>query len=163
MKHRTNVGILQGNLYGGATAENTYLEAAFDVLWKTNFVQSDADACLFIGHGTKGTTFAAVKIDDFSAAATNRNLLEIYEELSKKYTIRRLVFPRQYLCWTIRRQRDGAVHVSQPAAIQSVIAKMNMEKCNGKHKPYVDRNTLFSANSNDKPATISVKRYEQIL
>ena len=38
LRHGTKVGVLEGNLYGGPTAGNTYLEAAFDLRRRNNFV-----------------------------------------------------------------------------------------------------------------------------
>ena len=37
---------------------------------------------------------------------------------------------------------NGGIHVSQPAAIQTLIGKTNMSKANGKHTPYVDGSNL---------------------
>ena len=164
MRHGTKVGVLEGNLYAGPTAGNTYLEAAFDLLRRNSFVQSNADPFLFIRHGKRGATFVAVAIDYVIASATNRDLLDIFfKELSTKYTVKRLGFHRQYLGWTIRRENDGALHESQPAAIQAVLAETKMADCNGKYTPSVDGSTLHPPNPNDKPATISAKQYKQIL
>ena len=164
MKHSATAGILNGNLYGGPTAGNTYLEAVFSLLRQRKFQQSDADPCSFFRREKKGATFVAVTIDDFIVAASKTSYLDTFHgELSAKYKVKRLGFPKQYLGWTTKRCPDRGIHVSQPAAIQALIGKTNMCHANGKHTPYVDGSNLHPPRKDETEAPVSAKKFQQIL
>lgn len=74
--------------------------------------------------------------DDFLVVASHIILINaLHSTLSKKYSIKRLGEPTQYLGWTIQHGQDGSVKISQPTYVHSVLEHMRMETANRKSPP----------------------------
>lgn len=139
LKHPCRAGRLEKNLYGTPSAGYNCLTGIFNTLTAHKFRQSEADLCLFHRSQNGNTTFVAISMDDFTVVATTKHLLEKFANiLAASYKIKRLGKHKTFLGWTVRRTKDGDIHVSQPNAIQYVVEKAAMVESNGNPTPYND-------------------------
>ena len=162
LKHRGEFGQLIGNLYGGKNAGFLYLEGAFKFLRSLGFKQSKSELCLFSRTSSAGSIFLAVSMDDFAVTASNTSLIDAFvNELATKYTTKRLGTPTRYLGWTVVRNADSSLHISQPDYIEQLLAKLRMQDANGKPSPYPDSTALHAPTPSDQPYASQTKLFQQ--
>ena len=94
------------------------------------FSQSQDDPCLFrFQHTANEYIIIALPIDDFLIAATSRHLLDwLATALAVKYpgNVKRLGFPSSYFGWTIAKQTDSGIKISQPNYAAKALSMMRM-------------------------------------
>lgn len=164
LTHPGQVGKLKGNLYGTPPAAHYYFMGLRDFLTSNGFQQCHSDPCLFIRHMPQAFVLISTSMDDFLVTATNQQLItETYELLTRKYSIKRLGKPTQFLNWAIKHLPTGAIHVSQPHAIQDLLTHANMQDCNGKQSPYADTKPLDKQADTPLLPHKKLKVYQQLV
>lgn len=141
---------LKRSIYGLKQAAKAWYDELKGVLERENFIQSDADPCLYImNQGTK--LFLIIYVDDILLVADNENLMNQAEGAIKRYfRIVALGEPKIFLGFNIRRDTDGIFYLDQKAHIETLVndMKMNNAKASsipidlGYEKIHDDENTL---------------------
>ena len=89
------------HIYGTPPASRIYFDGLVAYLQKHKYEHADADPSILLRHSSQVTIIIAVGMDDFLLIATNKTLIdEIFKELHRKYKIKGLGFPHQYLSHT---------------------------------------------------------------
>ena len=90
-------------------------------------------------------------MNDFTVVATTANLKDDFAAaLAKAYNIKRLGEHSTFLGWTVKRHKNGDIHISQPNAIKYIVQQADMAKCNAKDTPYCDGVLLLKPTDKDE-------------
>ena len=138
LKHPFKAVILTGNLYGTPPASHMYFEALVEHLKQANYVQCQANPCLFVKQfpHTEETLLVCVSMDDFFTISPNPQYIsDLFEHLSSKHKIKRFGRPQLYLKWQIIYSPNGSIHIFQPHTSTAILQKLQMFDCNPKHTP----------------------------
>ena len=113
--------------------------------------QPRADRCVYVKKNAVGTIVAAVTIDDFGIATTNRSLYQqLRADLASKYKVKDLGQAKKIIGWTLHGDSDtGAIHISQPNLAGAIVRLLHMENCNPCKTPYVSGLPLHAARANE--------------
>lgn len=73
----------------------------------------------------------SITIDNCLVAASSKyDTSQLYDELKPRYSISRLGFSHPVLNWSIRRVKNGPVHILQPHTIKNIPTRQNLHSCN---------------------------------
>lgn len=123
-----NVMRLRKGLYGLKQSANIWNKMLVECLAKENFVQSDADECLFIKRTDSDVCYIVVHVDDMLCAASNEGLIgKVIAGLAKYFELKDLGEVRQFLGIDIHKLNE-AYCINQENYIQSIAQDFQLEE-----------------------------------
>lgn len=160
-------GILVKNLYGSPSEGYYYLKGVEKWLLLIGFSQCPDNPCLFkLATATNWQIIVSLTSDDFLIAASDKPLIDWpYSALNFKYKqiVKRLGFPTQYLGWTVTRNLNGDIKISQPNYVQKALHVMRMADCNGRNTPHVDVSKYHGPEETDQLIPQHKTKYQEVL
>lgn len=122
----SKVCLLKKSLYGLKQSARNWNQTIHKVLVDGNFVQGQADPCLYIKGG--GDIYILVYVDDLVVAAVSQDLIENTAELlNTSFEIKCLGPIKKYLGLEFDRDDHGNYLVSQPTYILKVIKEIGLK------------------------------------
>ena len=164
-KYNGKGGQLIKNLYGTPSGGYYYLEGMQKYLKANKYTQSQQDPSPFLRINNP-TSFILIALctDDFLVVATDEHLITaLFTKLRKKYNVKRLGEPSQYLGWKIGHHNDGSVKISQPKYIDSILDRLRMTYANGVKTPYAHSTGWHPPTDEDDRIPESAEIYQSIL
>jgi hypothetical protein len=137
-----NVCKLKRSLYGLKQAPKCWNECMHDFLLKSEFVQSDANPCLYVRQRGKHKMMLALYVDDGLLASSNETEAEnfIERELRGRFKITTKP-PSYFLGLEVESATDGTVKVHQTAYTNKILKEYGMSDCKVVGTPIV-KNSL---------------------
>ncbi|KAE9278160.1 hypothetical protein PR003_g28601 [Phytophthora rubi] len=114
------------------------------------------DACLYYLHNRDGLLLVCLYVDDLLIAHKNANIVKnLMEALKKKFQVKNLGTPSQFLGTRIERPRAGTILLSQRAYIDELPFRFAMDPVRPVSTPMVPKTRLDSLSS--KPSSDELK------
>lgn len=136
------IGRIQ-KILGGKYAGDDYITEIFGHLKAEGYTPADSDESLFSKHTLQCTTLVGVTVDEFLATARLSTLAnDFHDTQERKYHVKRLVKPNQFLDWLVTYWSDGTLKLIQPTLVKATIENANQAKANGSHTPYNEHEGL---------------------
>ncbi len=164
MKHPHRIGKLRRNVYGNRQGGQSFIEGVKEHLKFHKCKQLKNDPRKFIKwHDNKKYIIIALCTDDFLAGATHTSLHEeLHNTLKKKYTLKRLGPPTQYLNWKIIHTTKG-IHVSQPHIISFMVEKLKLQNAADIAHLCSDGISLELTKADEKPCPYIQPLYDEVV
>ena len=149
------------SIYGLKQASRVWNEKFTSTIQQMNFVQSQADPCVFIKYGPDQVPIALIGIyvDDCHVAAKDDQIAEIGNQLKSKFEMHDLG-PLKYSLGINVDQSNGAVTLSQAKYVEKLTKKFGMDdsRIMSTPLPFKPQNDQ----SNNKPFA-DVNKYQQLI
>ena len=149
------------SIYGLKQASRVWNEKFTSTIQQMNFVQSQADPCVFIKYGPDQVPIALIGIyvDDCHVAAQEDQIVEIGNQLKSKFEMHDLG-PLTYSLGINVDQSNGAVTLSQAKYVEKLTKKFGMDdsRIMSTPLPFKPQNDQ----SNNKPFE-DVNKYQQLI
>lgn len=105
-------------------------------LFNNDHSTTQSDPFILTKTTNSGTITAGITTDYFLITVPSTKLIDSFHNiLSRKYTVRDLVPPSNYLGCTITKTFTSPIHISQPALIKNSLAKGVLTHSNSKPLP----------------------------
>lgn len=122
------VCLLKRSLYGLKQSARQWNKMLCDVLEKLKFNRSEEDDCLFLKSSSGGTIFILVYVDDLMLIGPdNVELIQIEEELAKRFKLIIMGPVRHFLGMKLQRDDSGIFSIDQTAYIEKVLSRFNLK------------------------------------
>jgi hypothetical protein len=123
------VCLLSRSLYGLQQAPRAWFNRFVAFVLTLGFIQSKADASLFVFKQGRDTAYLLLYVDDIILSASTTTLLAHFTNcLKSEFTIKDLGPLRFFLGTDVQRHKDG-FHLSQAAYAQDVLERAGMTNC----------------------------------
>ena len=134
--YENHVCKLRKSIYGLKQSARCWNEAIGNYLKELNFIQSDADPCVY--SKTEGElTFICVYVDDIIIATeSDSNMNEIKQSLSNKYRIKDLGELSYFLgVKVVKDHNNNSIWLGQPSYVDKLLFKFQLSDCKAVSTP----------------------------
>lgn len=135
---------LEKSLYGLKTSPKRWYETFFDTMKELGFVTNENDSCLFVLIKENLIILALLYVDDIILTGNSEKALnKCKEELKKRFRMKDLGEPKEYLGITIIRDRKvGTLKLNQTKFIEQMIQKFGYEQAHPQKSPMMTNRVL---------------------
>lgn len=158
---RNQVFLLLKSIYGLKQASRAWNDKFTESIKKMGYIQSSADPCIFIKYDKDGMTPIAVIgifVDDCFLLGIDSEIELAREMLKKEFEMHDLGLLKHALGIKVD-QEGGTIKISQPAYIQRLLEKFNMQDCTPTTTPLPEK-----SKENDKSEPFQdINLYQQLV
>ena len=129
-----------------------------------NFLQSNADPCVFIQNVESGTTILLVWVDDIIIASSSKELMDNAKNILKdRFNMKDLGEISSFLGIAFQRKKE-CITMSQSCFLKELLTRFGFDQCKPRSTPCEVNPNSYQAN-NDTEATDEncVRRYRQMV
>lgn len=119
---------LKKSLYGLKQAARVWNKTIHQVLVNDNFVQSQADKCLYIKKFNSKECYLILHVDDILIAGSDKEIIDqTYFNLAKHFEVKDLGTIKYYLGISVSRDQDGNFYIDQESYIKKIAEEAGLQ------------------------------------
>lgn len=152
---------LKKGLYGLKQAAKIWNEQLDSLLKSQNFIQSEADSCLYIKDCSQEKIYIIIHVDDFLIAAKKTEQINnIANFLNKNFQLTDLGIIKKYLGIEVRRNEKGIFCIKQTDYIKTILKRFGLEDAK---VSYIPLDTGYYKNRENQPLMQNSEKYQQLI
>ena len=154
---------LNKSLYGLKQSGRNWQNVLSDFLKKIRFVQSNADACVFIKRDNNDIAMSLVWVDDIIIAANSNQLLfEVKNKLSRRFKMKDLGPLTSFLGIQFN-STNNCVTMNQSDYLQNVLHKFGFFDCKPRSTPCEQVPNSYQDQESTESSDSDIKLYRQMV
>lgn len=135
-KHGSYTALRLKTLRGWRSAGHKYSKALLKYFRWHEYVQNDCDSWIFSKCDKDHTVVICITVDDVLVTEITKGLIdELFDVLTRQYSVKRLGWPADLLGWSVTNNDEGGINLTQTKLTQPKIKNEIITAANDRSTP----------------------------